>query len=320
MGLTLAQLEARRHGIGSSDIGTVAGLCPWASPIECWEVKRGLRTVEETRAMKMGTVLEPVIANLYAEEALSAGESLTFPETVWPSIDGTLRHTTEAWILASPDRVVVRDGAPVRLVEIKTASGRNAHHFGGDYDAIPDHYRAQIEWQMLVTGVERADLAVLIAGEEFRVYRGIERDPVMADALVTIGRAFWRSVLDGEAPPVDGSEGYADYLARRFPRASTEERVATEAMDAYGEELGRVKGEIAVLEAREKLLSNALRLAIGDADAIVGTGWRATWRAPAGGVVSWKDVATVLGADSRPEVVAAHTKAPSRRFVYTKGK
>lgn len=318
MGLTAAQIEARRHGIGSSDIGTVAGLCPWASPIECWEVKRGLRVVEETHAMRMGTALEPVIANLYAEDALRDGESLTFPGVVWPSIDGTVRHPSIPWVLASPDRVVVKGRDPVRLVEIKCASHRTAHLWGSEYDAVPDHYRAQIEWQMLTTGVHTADLAVLIGGDEFRIYRGIEHDPVLADALLTIGRDFWRRVESGDPPPVDGSDAYSDYLARAFPWSTREEKTATEAVDAIGRELGEVKGNIAALEAREKVLSNALRLAIGDADSIVGDGWRATWRTPDGGVTSWKAVAEALHAPQ--ELIASHTKPASRRFVFTKGK
>lgn len=319
MGLTATQLEARRHGIGSSDIGTVAGLCPWASPIEAWEVKRGLRVVEETHAMRMGTALEPVIANLYAEDALREGESLTLPEIVWPALDGTVRHPTLSWVLASPDRVVMRDAAPVRLVEIKCASYRTAHLWGDSYTAIPDHYRAQIEWQMLATGVHTADLAVLLGGDEFRIYRGIEHDPVLADALLTIGRDFWRRVETGDPPPVDGSEAYSDYLSRAFPRSTREEKTATEAVDLLGRELGEVKATIATAEAREKVLSNALRLAIGDADAIVGDGWRATWRTPDGGTTSWKAVAEALSPSA--ELIALHTKPASRRFVFTqKGK
>jgi putative phage-type endonuclease len=151
--LTEAQQRVRATGVGSSDIGAVAGLSPYARPIDVWMVKRGLAEVPETEAMRLGTALEPVVAGLYAREHLVDGEWLAQPSDVWPgSVQGTLRHTSEPWIVASPDRAVVDRAcvdAPgrsvLRLVEIKTVSHRSAHHWGEAHDDVPPWYRAQID-------------------------------------------------------------------------------------------------------------------------------------------------------------------------------
>ena len=65
--------------------------------------------------------------------------------------------------------------------------------------------------------------------------------------------------------------------------------------------------------------ANELRALIGDARGLKGTNWKATW-SNADGSPRWKDIAKELGADTRPDLVAKHTAAPSRRFTFTKGK
>ena len=61
--------EARKSGLGGSDIAAVLGLSKWASPMDVWYQKRGLvDPLEESNAMRRGRLLEPAIAEWYAEE------------------------------------------------------------------------------------------------------------------------------------------------------------------------------------------------------------------------------------------------------------
>ena len=323
--LTDAQKAKRRSGVGSSDIGAVAGLSPYARPIDVWLVKRGLAEVPETDAMRLGTALEPVIADLYAREHVGAQEILAAPGDVWRgTTDGTLAHPAEPWALATPDRVVCASDDPsvmpdpraARLVEIKSVAWRSAHHWGEAHDDVPPWYRAQIEWQMLVTGVGVCDLAALIGGAELRVYR-IERDPELAAMLFDVGRAFWRRVERGEEPPVDESESWRRHLEARFPRAAAGLLTATREAEEIAARLADARARRAAAEADEERAANELRAAIGDAEGIAGAGWKATWKAPAKGVPAWKSIAMELGAEGQPELVARHTAAPSRRFTFT---
>ena len=326
--LTEAQQRVRATGIGSSDIGAVAGLSPYARPIDVWMVKRGIAEVPETEAMRLGTALEPVVAGLYAREHLVDGEWLALPSDVWPgSVQGTLRHASEPWIVASPDRAVVDRAcvdapgrAVVRLVEIKTVSHCSAHHWGEAHDDVPPWYRAQIEWQMLVAGVDVCDLVALIGGAELRVYR-IARDPELAAMLVDVARAFWRHVEAGTEPPIDGSDSWRAYLESRFRGGRGEVLAATPEAEEIAARLADAQARRKAAEADEERAANELRARIGDADGIAGEGWKATWKAPRVGSPKWKDIAHALGAEGRPELVAQHTAPPSRRFTFTtKGK
>lgn len=314
MSLTAAQHAMRMTGIGASEIGTVAGLVPYARPIDVWLVKRGLREpFEGNQATRMGTALEPVIANIYAAEYLGPGERVVQPSEAWPdAVDGTLRHPDHPWVLASPDRAVMVGGKVVRLVEIKTAGPRTAYLWGDAHDAVPNGYRAQVEWQMAVTGVPVVDLVVLLAGEEVRAYR-IERDPELWEYLLSIGRDFWRRVQDGIEPPVDGSESWRDYIASRFPKGEGL-RTATADEAALIEALDTVKRSIRELEEREADIENRLKLAIGNSEGIVTPSLRATWKADKTGPVAWKAVAEELGAADKPEVVARHVGVPTRKL------
>lgn len=322
MPLSEAQRAVRATGIGSSEIGAVAGLSPWAAPIDVWCVKRGLAEVPETDAMRRGTALEPVVADLYAAEYLVQGERLYTPDCVWrDSTEGTLRHGAEPWILASPDRVVIRydDHLRVvdrRLVEIKTASFRTAHHWGAGHDQVPPWYRAQIEWQMLVTGVRTCDLVVLFGVDDLRVHR-IEADDELAAQLVAIGRAFWCCVERGEEPSVDGTESYRSYLEQRFPRAWVPLEPAPPEAEDVARELADARRELEAVEQRVARAENQLLALLGEREGFVGRGWKATWKAPAAGSVSWKAVAEALGAKDRKDLITANTAAPSRRFRFT---
>jgi len=64
--------------------------------------------------------------------------------------------------------------APVRNWAFNGDWGLDA----GDEDGMPDYYLAQVEWQLSVTGLKTAYIAVLIAGNDFRIYK-IHHDPVL---------------------------------------------------------------------------------------------------------------------------------------------
>lgn len=311
MTLSAEQMAVRATGIGASDIGAVAGLSPYASPMDVWLVKRGLAEVPQTDAMARGHQLEPAVASMYEAEHLAPGEALRHPA-------GTLRHPRYPWALATPDRLVVDPlaDATVRLVEIKAVGWRSARYWGAEHDEVPPWYRAQIAWQMAVTGVEACDLAAFIGGEELRVYR-IERDREMEAALLQIGRDFWRCVEEGREPAVDGSEAWRSYLEARFPSARQVLRAATPEADEIAARLADARARREAAEADAERAANELRALIGDAEGIEGRGWRATWKSPAKGTPRWKEIATALGADAHPEVVSQHTAAPSRRFTFT---
>lgn len=190
--------ELRSHGLGGSEIAAVVGLSPWESAFSLWHRKRGSIGKKTLNAgMDWGTRLEPVICAAWADAHKD--------HWVWNA--GTLRHCERAWQLANVDRFVgttgmTRDDVSA-ILEVKTAHQYDAHEWGHGPEDIPPYYRCQVLWYLDVLELPTAHLAVLIGGSDYREYV----IPYAADEarwLRENGEAFWQSVVDGDAPDIDG--------------------------------------------------------------------------------------------------------------------
>lgn len=62
-------LEARRAGIGASDIAAIMGISPWSTPFQVWASKVAeIPEDEGSEQMKWGRILENVILDEWAKE------------------------------------------------------------------------------------------------------------------------------------------------------------------------------------------------------------------------------------------------------------
>lgn len=179
---------ARRTGVGGSDAATALGLSTWRSPYELYLDKLGeLPPREPTDPQRWGHVMEPVILNAYARET---GRRLITPRTTW-------RSEAHPWMIANLD-AIAQDIEP-RIVEAKNV--RSAEGWGeSGSDDIPMHYLLQVQHYMVVTAIPVADVAVLIGGQDFRVFE-VHADPELQTMLVEGERDFWRRVETLDPPP-----------------------------------------------------------------------------------------------------------------------
>jgi putative phage-type endonuclease len=201
-------LAVRQSSIGGSEAAAAIGISPWQTPLDLYLTKLGMAApIEETEAMKWGTRLEPLIAEEYQQ---LTGRGFVAEQLF-------VRSPVVEFMSATLD--LVRDDG--RLVELKTVGSRSAHHWGeSGSDEVPRHYLCQVLHQLIVTGTEVADVAVLIAGQEFRTFT-IHRDDDVAARIVEREADFWQRVLHRDPPPVDPArDGQA--LARLWPRAEGE--------------------------------------------------------------------------------------------------
>ncbi len=203
-----AWLEARRHGLGSSDAAAIMGLSPWSSPLHVYLSKTGEWQEPDSPRLRWGRKLEEVVADAYQEVT---GNLLQFPPAA------TLAHRDLPWMMASVDRLAAWDNK-LRVVELKTAGHRSDEWGEPGTDEIPDHYLIQIQHQLAVLDSyyalddtqpeqvlpldDTADLAVLFAGSEFAVYHVRRNERVIA-ALATIESDFWGQVQRRQAPEPD---------------------------------------------------------------------------------------------------------------------
>lgn len=304
MSLTELQKELHRTGIGSSKIAVIAGLSRYETAVDAYCGYLGLtEPFEGNRFTKWGERLEDDIADAYSERL---GVELA---TVEPS-----RHPDHEWMIASPDRLWV-DGS--RIVECKTASARIAHQWGEEgTDEVPEAYLVQVAWQMAVTGIETADVAVLIGGNDFRIYT-VHRDRELEAGLVEIGRNFWfNHVLAEVPPPVDGSEASARVLAARYPADDGSSLDATPDVEEWVEKLEIARRTIEDAAALKLEAENHVKAFMGTASELRCRRGRVTYRkAKDTPVTDWKSLATEL--TPSPALVRKHTtvREGSRRFL-----
>ena len=179
--------KLRMSGIGGSDAAIIAGISPWMTPLELYKIKIGEdASSEQSSAMHFGQKLERIVADEYARRT---GSKLK-------NENKTFRHPNYGWMMAHIDRIVNGE----KILECKTASAYSADLWGeSGSDEYPEYYKYQVQHYMCVTGYRNADIAVLIGGNDFRIYN-VLRDDELIEYIVTKEKKFWDCVQTREEP------------------------------------------------------------------------------------------------------------------------
>lgn len=303
--MTAVKDIVRTTSIGASEIAAIAGISPFAGPWQIYARKRGLiDPPEQTEEMFWGKAFEPVIAGIF-----SARMNL---EIEW--FDQPIYSKTRPWQRASPDAFILT--APKRKVlEVKTAGQYRAGEWdrdAGDEDGVPEYYVAQVEWQMSTCELDEAYVAALIGGNDFRVYR-IEHDPVLEEILVEEGAEFYyKHLLPGVEPPVDGSKEARDYIRKRFPRQREKLRPATVAEMEWLREYAALRAQLDLLAERKSALENQLTSAVGNHEGLEWPQGKFTWkRTKDRAETNWEELAkeqlTGYSQEEREALIGQHT-------------
>ncbi len=262
-------LTIRQQGIGSSDAAVAVGLSPYKSPLSLWLEKTRRKAAEDLSdkdAVIWGTVLEPVLARVYAERT---GAKVR-------RVNAVLQHAEHPFMLANLDREVVGHIDGPGVLEIKTAGYHSAPQWE---EGIPIAYQCQVLHQLAVTGHDWADVAVLIGGQDFRIYR-VERDDDKIADLIQRETLFWQQVLDDQQPDPDGSDDAATALQWLFPQDNGQTVDLSESVE-FNQLFAMLLAERQrkeEAEAREALIRQQLQNALGDATAAVFQSGRISWK------------------------------------------
>jgi putative phage-type endonuclease len=185
--------------VGGSDIGAIAGLSSWESCITKWAKKTGQIPDEVTQnmSMKLGTILESPILNLFAAE----NPELEIYET------GTWANKENPWARSNPDGLYKDTDGNWGIIEVK---------FSRDYwSGVPQAYRAQVLWYMRVFGIKQAKL-VALAGSSYMEF-DIEWDEFEAQTLWDAAVRFRQACLDMKMPYWDGSNSTLETIRALSP-------------------------------------------------------------------------------------------------------
>jgi putative phage-type endonuclease len=254
--LTQEQKQARKTGIGGSDVAAILGLSPWKTALQVYMEKRGeIEEESENRFTKWGSILEPVILAEYEQQT---GEKVSRPNQL-------IRSYRYPFMIANVDGLIEKSENGKRtyckIVEIKTAMQFVANQWGEiNTDQLPDHYLTQVHHYMTVLDAQEADVAVLIGGNDFRIYN-VKRDSEISKMLIEKEAAFWEMVRNGIAPAITNAE---DWLLRFENTAKDEEIEAADDDLKLLKILYQTQVQIKSLEILENTIKNQVLARMGE--------------------------------------------------------
>jgi putative phage-type endonuclease len=180
--ITEEQRKARMMGIGGSDMSIILGLSTYKTPYVLYLEKKGLieSAYKETEQQYWGNKLEGVIRQHFtATHNIDVHE----PETLIHPLYDFLRANVDGYIPAWN-----------AVLEIKCSDKYMRHEWGdADSDAIPMQYLCQVAHYCAVTNADKAIIAVLIGGNEYREFTYI-RDLELEAKLIDAASTFWKAV------------------------------------------------------------------------------------------------------------------------------
>lgn len=175
-------LAWRLNGITATEASAAIGASKWSSPLEVYRQKLNPEPHEQSKYEEWGSLLEDTIkfekfAKVHPEFEVRQGMCYE-----------------DEWRKCSLDGELYQNGKCVAILEIKTGRDLSA------WDPIPEYYKAQVMWQMRVTGIRRVYFAVLINGCDY-LERVIDYDPQYADELDMACAKLWQCICTKTQPP-----------------------------------------------------------------------------------------------------------------------
>ena len=297
------QLEARKSGLFSTDAAGALGLSKYKTPVSVWLEKTGQTEppdISGIEAVKMGNIMEPVIARLYSE---AVGTPIVYlgDQTRW--------HKSKKWMGSHYD-YGLGDGS--KLIEIKNFSTMRRKEFGenGEGD-VPVDVLIQCIHEAAVSGISAVDVAVLFGGQEFCIFPLVVDDAAI-DRLVSLEEGFWENFVVPLVYPEPRTEEETRLL---FKRDNGNSLPASNEVLTAVRQLRGVRDAIKSLEEKESELKVMIQNDLAECSTLIGHDGEilATWKkAKASATFERKKFA-----DENPAMYARYitTTEGSRRFL-----
>lgn len=206
----------RRRHVGASEVAVLFGAQPDYMPgiFALWQVKAERIPPEpvENERVRWGLLLEDAIAAGAAERE------------GWEVLPGQYA-SHPCGLGATLDRIIAKPGENDSgcegpgVLELKNADWLVHRRTWGDEP--PLHILLQLQAQLLATGYTWGAVAVLVGGNDLRIYRYRARPAIQAEMERRVA-AFWSSVRADQAPAVDGSDATFRALIQIAPPADEE--------------------------------------------------------------------------------------------------
>lgn len=270
----------RAKSLGGSDIGALLGLSKYRSAVDVWMEKTGKElAIKDSLPLRFGTFAESFVADEYA---LETGTQLAPHDAavVHPEYKYMHGHI-DRFVLIADSPLIASDGkiTASRILECKTANPFAQSDWGdAGSDQVPLSYLVQCVWYMMLTNIDRTDLAVLFGNADFRIYE-ITRDLDLEQMVLERAISFWENHVIKDIPPAAISE--SDYKTL-FGKVTVNKSV--EAPIETCELIKKLKQLNAQVEQYESEISQIKQSIMGqmqDAEVLTFQGQTlVTWKAP----------------------------------------
>lgn len=194
-------LDARRRGLGSSDLAKVLNLTGFGTPQQVFHDKLGHLPHDDdfSEPAHFGVLFEDPLARDWARRNRTVVEPV-----------GIIANEAEPWQMCTLDRLcsecpLDRRQRSLCALEVKT---RNAFVAKLWRQGPPDDVLAQVLWQILVTGLDHIHVVCLIGGQDYRQYtvRREEHTKLVAYIHAEASRLWHEHILTGREPALTGEE------------------------------------------------------------------------------------------------------------------
>lgn len=254
--LTPEMLEARKKGIGGSDVAAILGLSKWQTAHGLYLEKRSEipdEAQESTEIQHWGNVLEDVVAKEFERQ-----NDLKVRKR-----HQHFTHKEHPFLMANIDRSV--DGIKA-VLECKTAGQFMASEWGeSGSDQFPDYYRVQLIHYMNVLGYGQGYLGVLIGGNQYRQYY-IEQDRELSEMIIQHCVEFWDRVENGNPPDIDYDHRTTGDMLKKLHSGTNGEVIhLPDQIQPWVDVLFQAKAAVKENEAVVDACKNRIAEAMGDA-------------------------------------------------------
>jgi putative phage-type endonuclease len=262
-------LAARVGNINSTEAAALFHLSPYLTRMELYYrlAERSHVTIEATERMKLGARLESAIA----EEAAERNGWKIRPMKDYRQITDLRLGSSFDYEIVEPFHAIL-ECKNVDGIQFKQNWDEDDQ---GNTEATPQ-IEIQVQHQMLVSGIDRAFIAVLVGGNTIKT---IERDQdlTIQKGIKDEAAALWKMVDAHEPPPIDFDKD-ASFVIKRYGFAEPGKVLAYDSgpLIDLAVQHKLISDQLKELEARKEALKAEMLFTIGDAEKIKCPGFSIT--------------------------------------------
>jgi putative phage-type endonuclease len=264
---TQAWHDKRRRGLGGSEIAIIMGLSPYRTPYSLWLEKTGRKQPDNISMMPH--VQRGIQGEKSCRLLLERKYLVSFTPKSW-ELGDICRCNDDGYSL---DRNM--------LLEIK-CMGKKSHAEAKD-GIIPEHYRLQCQWNLMVSGADKCLFVSYRPEDEDMVEIEVLPNTEEHKKMKALAERWWQVHVKMDMAPTLSPKDYVDCDLEDYVKLATEYKLVKNKIEA---------AELELEELRTRLVSYVTT----DIPAIKGAGLKIS-RTTRKGAVDYKSIGALKNVD-----------------------